>query len=796
MKKVLSVLVILTILVGMFVSLGAQAFAADGEAAIFAVTGEQLSAETIGLLKEHYGQGCVIDVDGLASGQSDAGYDVVFLGSDPGVSTSYVPVWPGHMTDFCATSYDTPFILIGVGASTTAEEILNAFMESGYSTEGDVHGIAVGDAAALQAVKDSNAVQVFLTHDMSDADMANAGGVKVVNVGKDDAVVGVYVDAYGALTVEGVALPTVSDPDVGPVETENQENNGENGENGDNSQSGENSENGENGGTGEPEEQITYISIEYHGGADDIRAQVEGSMPDVYDFISGSLYIFPENQYYSYPGYEFVGWKIQGDETDTLYQPQDDMTLDHDIVVVAQWAEQAAENPPAGEPSSYTITYAPGDIGGDVAQPEQIEEFEASEPITLADPASLFTIPENKTFTGWDINGESYEKGASYSASESVTATAQWATIAEVPVEFTVTYDAGEGKCDTATQTVAEGTEITQFPTCTAPEGKTFKGWKVKDTEGDEVLSSYTVTADVTLVAVYETVAVEPTAPADPGYKGDANTMLTWQKGGTDTLAISFANAKVSAVTIKADEGNLNETVDPKNYTLSDEDKTLTLSADYLNALNAGTYKLTVAFAADGETTYNPVTVTVSVSETEATPEPTTEPTTEPTATPPSSTKTTWDRANDLSITFEGKTPNGLKIRFGSDNWVDATLDKDFTVSGSTLTLKTAMVNGGSRWQKWGNGGYTFSVSFTEGDPVEISVTLEGTAPEVTPSAQPSSSAAPTPTTGGNQAPPTGDETPIGMYVGILVALIAALAVVIIVVMKRKNASGNQGKHG
>lgn len=52
MRKVLSSLIVLAILVGMFVCLGAQAFAAQEDIAIFAVTDEQLSSDAIARLQE------------------------------------------------------------------------------------------------------------------------------------------------------------------------------------------------------------------------------------------------------------------------------------------------------------------------------------------------------------------------------------------------------------------------------------------------------------------------------------------------------------------------------------------------------------------------------------------------------------------------------------------------------------------------------------------------------------------------------------------------------------------------
>ncbi len=73
---------------------------------------------------------------------------------------------------------------------------------------------------------------------------------------------------------------------------------------------------------------------------------------------------------------------------------------------------------------------------------------------------------------------------------------------------YTVTFDAGEGECDTASLKVATGTAISPLPTATR-EGYVFGGWF--DESGNEVTASTAVTADMTLTAKW--VADEPDSP-------------------------------------------------------------------------------------------------------------------------------------------------------------------------------------------------------------------------------------------------------------------------------------------
>ena len=72
------------------------------------------------------------------------------------------------------------------------------------------------------------------------------------------------------------------------------------------------------------------------------------------------------------------------------------------------------------------------------------------------------------------------------------------------PETYTVTFNANGGELSgNATVEVEEGEKITGAPTA-SKDGYTFDGWFDAATGGDEiVLSTYTVTKDVTLYAQY-----------------------------------------------------------------------------------------------------------------------------------------------------------------------------------------------------------------------------------------------------------------------------------------------------
>ena len=82
--------------------------------------------------------------------------------------------------------------------------------------------------------------------------------------------------------------------------------------------------------------------------------------------------------------------------------------------------------------------------------------------------------------------------------------------------EYTVTFDANGGTLSgNATVKVEEGKTISGAPTA-AKEGYDFEAWYTQATDGDKItLSTYTVTADVTLYAHYTEKTVTPPAPTD-----------------------------------------------------------------------------------------------------------------------------------------------------------------------------------------------------------------------------------------------------------------------------------------
>jgi hypothetical protein len=150
------------------------------------------------------------------------------------------------------------------------------------------------------------------------------------------------------------------------------------------------------------------------------------------------------------------------------------------------------------ETAQCTVTFATG-MGGGTAPASQT--VNAGTSITLPGQESM-TAPAYKAFAGWSDGGSTYQAGASYTVTGSVTLTAQWKT-----AQFTVTFATGMGGGTApASQTVNAGTSIT-LPgqeSMTAPAYKAFAGWKTGSSTY-QAGASYPVTGNVTLTAQWDT---------------------------------------------------------------------------------------------------------------------------------------------------------------------------------------------------------------------------------------------------------------------------------------------------
>ena len=118
-------------------------------------------------------------------------------------------------------------------------------------------------------------------------------------------------------------------------------------------------------------------------------------------------------------------------------------------------------------------------------------------------------VTESATFSGYDLSSTGTQTVTVSYTENGVTKTATYQITVVAPItKYTVSFNAGEGSGTMSSVQVNENSTY-ELPesTFTAPSGKRFKAWKVGE-EATERAVGYelTITADVTLTALYETI--------------------------------------------------------------------------------------------------------------------------------------------------------------------------------------------------------------------------------------------------------------------------------------------------
>ncbi len=232
-----------------------------------------------------------------------------------------------------------------------------------------------------------------------------------------------------------------------------------------------------------------------------------------------SVYSIPDYIGFDAPeGYEFAGWSI-GEDTSTLYNEGDQITLTSDVTLVANWKEKSFKvtfNKGAGEGEMATVNVKYGD---EYELPNECE----------------FTAPTGMEFAGWEIDGQ--PASGTINIIGDVTVKATWKLIT-----YTVSFDAGEGSGAMTDAEIAPGGAYT-LPACdlSAPEGYVFKCWSIGGEE-KAVGDTITVSGDVTVSAVWELKTYTITFKAGEGASGTM-AATSAQHGATYTLPASTFTA-------------------------------------------------------------------------------------------------------------------------------------------------------------------------------------------------------------------------------------------------------------
>ena len=208
-----------------------------------------------------------------------------------------------------------------------------------------------------------------------------------------------------------------------------------------------------------------------------------GDPVEVADIEEGTTIQLQDNPY-TYAGHVFVGWSDGND----VYEAGDDYTVNGDVTLTAQWAQQ------------FNVTYNPGDAGGD--------------PIVRTVAAGAYNLEAGNIFTyaghafdGWLKDETKYNANDSYPISENVAFTAQWVEAVD-PV--TVTFDATIDISDQTTSITKNGITITSSKFDNNEEGKYYYQCYAS--------SAMTVSSEVGNITNIElTCTAEETAKYGPG---------------------------------------------------------------------------------------------------------------------------------------------------------------------------------------------------------------------------------------------------------------------------------------
>ncbi len=500
MRKVLYSLIVLAILVGMFVCLGAPAFAADGDTVIIAASDAQLDAGMIDQLhSEHEAEKLlVIDINGLDEEQASDGYDVVYVTDEVAADESYQSLQPNKAVKFDTEDFNYPVILVGVSESTTAGD-LDAAVSECSPAEGTVI-IAVGpvSTAAVEAIRDcATTFDKFLTCKANpEDDIASLTAVvsgKVIEVGgeEESPLAAVTVSADKSISSQTMKVPETF-VESGPVA---------------------------------PSYTITFNPA---GGSGDTFTETVGQ-------DQGYSFTFPDNNFTAPEGCTFRAWQNVDDFTD--HQPGETITdVSGDMTFQAAWSEPVVEQAPA----TFSVTFVPGD--GATGTPYVVSDVTADSSLGMIEMPSDFA-KDGFTFTGWLLDGVHYDVYEPYYVSGETTVTAEWtqAATAEVsdPVKFTVTYNLNGGtNVDAAVNPEQQTIDFTDIPEenryfgvpdgswITPPDGQVFDGWLCsldsqiyKPSTLDDNAAQVHITGDVTFTAQWKEGTATPTATDRPMYK-------------------------------------------------------------------------------------------------------------------------------------------------------------------------------------------------------------------------------------------------------------------------------------
>ncbi len=193
--------------------------------------------------------------------------------------------------------------------------------------------------------------------------------------------------------------------------------------------------------------------------------------------------------------------------------------------------------------------------------------------------SSSIPIKEGYIFKEWNTSangqGTSYQPVDEYTIDADVTLYAQWE-----PIKYTVTYNANGGTASAGSKTVSYGANADLTVTA-SKAGYRFLGWST-DENATEIISSYKVTGDIVLYAVYTEALTGIVLDSDGYYKyyKDGVVQTGWQNVDGYRYYFSSSSSKYGAAMTSK-----NIKVGGTYYDFTDEGKLIAGYDAYGNAL-------------------------------------------------------------------------------------------------------------------------------------------------------------------------------------------------------------------
>ncbi len=316
-----------------------------------------------------------------------------------------------------------------------------------------------------------------------------------------------------------------------------------------------------------------------------------GESPAVEEYVKGAKITLKSNMFVTPNGKIFAGWN---DGTKKYLAGTKFSMPAQSVTLTAQWVVPQEQK--QNEPTTYVLKYVAGEGSGEAPTQERYEKG-----VKVILKTNMFVTPTGKQFDGWSDGAVKYDAKSTFTMpAQSVTLTAQWASIEEPkkeePATYILRYAAGEGSGEAPTEERYEqGVKvILKTNMFVTPTGKQFDGWSdgaVKyDAKSTFTMPAQSVTLTAQWLSTVEEIKEQPVKqqaaePVAIDVKLDGQQADQQIDGGTTAdgrpIVVNVYNSKEKVVEKEVHtEVETNEGLEFADYTilelyglLSDEQK-------------------------------------------------------------------------------------------------------------------------------------------------------------------------------------------------------------------------------